>query len=256
MKKILSIVLTAVLALAGIVVLSLTAVSPASANVGNIGYCQATNSDRNPFNYITASIDSLLDEDGNFKQGGINANDIVPAFSYINKESVRKYFDGQNTTKTTLTAADCPGGPEQVIAEPNDPTYVPPSCAAASFPFGKVVVPSDLGKGVGSASDPVLNEANKTFSLAYTLAADTKKEFYQWADVAGDTKTYILNAKHISEVNDPLYIVDEKTGVGACELSNTGGGITETAVLVAGGALGLGMIFLGFVSLMNRRRTS
>lgn len=250
MKKLVSGFLTLAITF-GLLILSLA--GPASANTGNIGYCQATASKTNPYTFITPSIDSLLDNDGNLKQGGINANDIVPAFSYINKASVRKYFDGQNTTKETLTAADCPGGPELVTAEPNDPTYVPPTCATPSLPYGKVNVPTDLGVGVASASVPVLNEANKQFSLFYTLAADTKTEYFQWADVSGETKNYTLNAKHISEVNDPLYIVDEKTGIGQCELSNTGFMGLDTKLTIIGGLIGLGILVIIGNTVIRRR---
>lgn len=247
-------IISALLTAMAIIALSFISTAPANANTGSIGYCQATSSDRNPYHFITASIDSLLDKDGNFKQGGVNANDIVPKFSYINKEGTRRYFDGQKTTKETLTAADCPGGPKLVLAAPNDPTYVPASCANPAFPYGKVNVPSDLGTGVGSASVPELSADNSQFSLFYTLKDDTKDAYYQWKDVAGETKPYFFATTHIS--SDPLWIVDEKTGVGQCELSNTGGGITELAVMIGGGALGLGMVFLGTVALLNRRQVA
>lgn len=245
MKKVIAGALAFVLTLLTFGFVSFATIVPASANTGVVEYCQATASDRNPFNYISVSLDSLLDTDGNFKQDGVNANDIVPAFSYINKDSVRKYFDGQNTTKDVLTAADCPGGPAMVIAEPNEPIYTLPSCDNPSQPYGSYKAPSELGLGVASASAPAFNEANKQFSIFYTLAGDTKKEYYQWADVMGETKNYIQNATHISDVNDPMYIVDEKTGVGACELSNTGlFGLSDEATYLGAGLLALGLLFV------------
>ena len=222
MKKLTSGALSTTLAALSFGALAVTTAAPASANTGNIGYCQATASERNPFNYITASIDSLLDNNGELKQGGINANDIVPAFSYITKDRVRKYFSGQNTTATSVSAADCPGGPELVQAQPNDPSYIPPTCLNPEYPWGRVSVPSDLGLGVASASEPVLNETAKNFSLFYTLKPDTRTEYFQWPDMSGETKNYILNATHIS--SDPLWVVDERTGEGQCELSATGAG--------------------------------
>lgn len=222
MKKLTTGIVSTTLAALSFGVLAVTTAAPASANTGNIGYCQATASERNPFNYITASIDSLLDSNGELKQGGINANDIVPAFSYITKDNVRKYFNGNPVGQATVTAADCPGGPELVLAEPSDPAYIPPSCLNPEYPWGRVSVPDDLGLGVALASEPVLNETAKTFSLFYTLKPDTKTEYFQWPDTSGETKNYILNATHIS--SDPLWVVDEKTGVGQCELSATGAG--------------------------------
>jgi hypothetical protein len=222
MKKLTSGILSTALAALSFGALAVTTAAPASANTGNIGYCQATASDRNPYNYITTSIDALLDNNGELKQGGINANDIVPAFSYITKDKVRKYFDGNPKGQTIVTAADCPGGPELVLAKPNDPSYIPPSCSNPEHPWGRVSVPADLGLGVASASEPVLNESSKHFSLFYTLKPDTKTEYFQWADTNGETKNFILNATHIS--SDPLYITDSVTGEGRCELSATGAG--------------------------------
>jgi hypothetical protein len=257
MKKLVSGLLSLVLTVLSFVILSFAVAAPASANTGSIGYCQATNSDRNPYNFITASIDSLLDNSGNLKQGGINANDIVPKFSYITKDNVRKYFDGNPVGQDTVTAADCPGGPELVLAAPNDPVYLPPSCVNPNQPYGSVTVPKDLGTGIASASDPVLSVENKHFSLFYTLKPDTKTEYFQWADVAGDTKNYVLNAKHISEVNDPLYIVDDKTGVGACELSNTGAGQNiQWWMIPAGGAMFLLAALLFIANRFIPRRTA
>jgi hypothetical protein len=254
MKKIVSGILSLVLTVMGFVALSMVSVAPASANTGSIGYCQATASDRNPYNFITASIDSLLDNEGNLKQGGINANDVVPKFSYITKANVRKYFEGQNTTKSTLTAADCPGGPELVIAKPEKPSYVPPTCSTyLTYPYGQVTFPADLGTGVASHSEAVLSDTKKVLSTYYTLKADTMTEFYQWDDVMGETKTYAFNTQTIADVNDPLYIVDSKTGIGTCELSNTGFMGLDTKVTIVGGLIGLGILFLIGNAVVRRR---
>lgn len=245
LKKIVSGLLSVSLGLITLVILSLGVVTPASANSQSIGYCQATASDRNPYNFITASVDSLLDKDGNLKQGGFNSNDIVPKFDYITRDSVRKYFEGQNTTKDFIAEEDCPGGSKLILAQPNDPTYIPPTCKNPEAPYGSVAVPQDLGTGVASASVPVLSADSTKFSVYYTLKAPTKTEYFEWQDVSGDTKNYIFNTTHIS--SDPLWIFDEKSQTGKCELSKTGAGESvrwEYIPLAAGMLLIASILFI------------
>lgn len=91
----------ATVALAGFAALGVAA--PASAatinGAGKIGICKATGSTSNPYAFVYRTADALAN-------GSYGADDIVPAFNYIEADGSLGMFLGQNTSSTVLTA-DC-----------------------------------------------------------------------------------------------------------------------------------------------------
>lgn len=245
MRKTVSGFLTLLLTLLGFAALAFATAAPASADNPQLGYCQATNDKREPYRFISAAKTSLVDSEGAYRQGGINTEDIVPGFKVVVNQAgknVRLTIDPQKTAKdeADFTAADCPGV-NRVLAAPNEPTYTPAVCSDLNNPYGRVSVPSDLGTGVASYTGPVLSADKTVYTVTYVLKEDSKT-VYQWEDVMGETKSYAFNVVNLT--NDPLYVVDGKTGEGQCELSNTGVGPSIKWEYIP---LGAGMILLAAI---------
>lgn len=263
MKKVIAGALTILLSLLGFIGLSFATIAPASAGNDKVFICHSNegeNGSKAGWNYIEVNKNGAVS--GHAGLDHREGKDIIPIFEYIEKVdgvNTRYTFPGQNTTKTEeqFSAADCPSDtpdPELVKADPNPPTYVPATCANPALPYGQLVIPADLGTGVASASEPVFGHNNATLSTTYTLKADTAETVYEWKDVNGETKTFTFNTVHIS--SDPLWVVDGETGVGACELSNTGlFGLSEEVTYAGGALLALGLAFV-IGNAVTRRRNA
>ncbi|MDT0171052.1 hypothetical protein [Pseudarthrobacter sp. BRE9] len=236
MKK--SLIPAAVLALVAAPLLS---VVPAHAGSDKVTICHATSAANGHWNQIEVAKDATAGGHANH----LDAADIIPAYNWVDK-GVRYYFDGQNTDKLDILAAGCMAPAEQVVAAPNKPVYVPASCARPEEPFGRVVIPKDLGAGVAGASS-ALSPDNAKFSVTYALAAPTEERVYSWP--AGVTGNWEFTAVPITQ--DPLYVIDSKTGKGQCELSNTGA--VMTALPYAVGATGVGTLIFAASKIRRRK---
>lgn len=232
MKKTVALSAIALLAASSV----LTAV-PAQADTGKITICHATSAGNGKYVAIEISKDGTAH--GHAGDAHQEGRDIIPAYSWV-EDRVRHYFPGQNLDKVGLIATGCKAPADGVIAAPAPPVYVPASCAAPELPYGRVIVPADLGNGVASASVPGLNPDNTVWSVAYTLQADTEDHVYSWP--AGQDGKY--NFAVVPITADPFWVVDSKTGVGSCELPDTGAGNYVLPVLLGAGALAAGALML------------
>lgn len=228
---------------AGIAAASLLAVAgPAQAGSDKVDICHATGSGK----YVPLSVDknAVTKQGHDTHQDG---RDIIPAFSWV-EDKTRYHFAGQNLDKVDLIANGCTVPAEQVPAKPQPPVYVPASCARPELPYGEVIVPADKGEGVAGASDPRLNDGKTQWSVSYALTQPTEDRVYSWP--AGFDGSYRFDVVPITA--DPYWVTDSATGVGQCELPETGA--LTGALPWAGGALGLGLLAFG-ASKVARRRT-
>lgn len=215
MKKLSSALLAAGI-LAGSVIVT---AGPAHAGSDKIAICHATSAANGHYNLIEISKDGVAN--GHAGADHQDGRDIIPAYSWV-EDGVRHYFEGQNLDKVGLIATGCaePKQAEPIVAEINPPTYIPAACARPEFPYGQVVVPAADGEGVVGHTEPVLSADKTQWSTQYTLAADTAE--YDWSWPAGQTGLFTFDVVPLTA--DPQYVVDSKTGVGGCELANTGAG--------------------------------
>lgn len=251
MKK-LSSALTAAAIVAGSAVMF-----AAPAHAGNtddkVGICHATSAANGHYTFNEVAKDAIagghVDHDA---QGG----DIIPEYSWVDKDRVRQYFPGKNLDKVSYIKFDDSGkGYCEVPKEPavptdaviNPPVYIPASCARPNLPYGEVVVPKDMGAGIAGHTDPALNAEKTQWSTQYQLAADTDE--IDWSFPAGQTGSFTFNVVPLTA--DPNYVVDSKTNVGACELPNTGS-IVEKVLPYAAGAVGLGALVFGASKIRRR----
>jgi len=240
MKKFVSATLTLALTLIGLAILSIT---PANASVPlpeKITYCQAQGNGE--FHPITPSVRSLVDNKGNFKQGGINANDIIPPFAWDFGGDDHGNFSGQNWTDKSLNFVDRGCTPLSVELDRPFVTLVPATCAA---PTGSLKI---------EAVDPRLTQTGPTltgniWTVSFTKPANDTYTSYVWKD--GTTAETITKFAEVSDpVNDALW--DSQKGM--CRMPDTGAGISGTALVWAGGLIFAGMVLLSVSTLMKRRK--
>lgn len=235
--------LTAATIAASILAAPLVLAGPASAGTDKVTICHATSAANGHYNQIEVAKDAIAGGHAGHQDG----RDIIPAYSWIDK-GVRYYFEGQNLDQGALLANGCQVPAEQVPAAPNTPVYVPASCARPALPYGEVIIPKDLGTGVAGATSAMSTDP-ATFSVAYALAEPTPERVYSWP--AGTTGTWQFTAVPITA--DPMYITDSKTGVGGCELANTGA--KDLLLPALSGALVLGVGGAALIA-ARRRRTA
>lgn len=235
MKKVSSFMLAA-----GIIAAStISLASPALASSDKVDICHATGSGK----YVSQSVAKDGTAGGHI--GHQDGADIIPAYSWVDK-GVRYYFDGQNLDKAALLTTGCKAPATALTAAPVAPVYVPATCADPSLPYGRVIVPGQLGlgDGVAEASRAGLNDTHTQWSVGYALKAATEDTVYSWP--AGFNGTYTFDVVPLSA--DPMYVLDSKTGAGSCEMPDTG---AQSWMLPAAG-VGFGLMVAGF--LMTRRR--
>jgi LPXTG-motif cell wall-anchored protein len=225
---------------------ALTLAPAAQAGTDKVTICHATSAANG--GYVSIEVDKNATANGHSGTDHQNGADIIPAYSWV-EDKVRHYYPGQNLELVHLIAAGCKAPAAPVTAAPVPPTYVPATCSVPSLPYGRVIVPTDLGDGVASATEPALNPDNTEWAVSYALKDNTEDHTYAWPkDVDG---TYAFTVVPLSA--DPMWVVDSKTGVGQCEMPETGGGISNTALILGGGAIGLGLMF---TAATRRRRTA
>jgi LPXTG-motif cell wall-anchored protein len=222
--------------------LSFVFIAPAAnASTDRIGICHATGTDK----YVLQEISKDGTANGHAGEKHQDGRDIIPAFSWVDNK-VRYYFEGQNLDKIDILNNGCVSPVETVVASPIPPKYVPASCARPNLPYGEVVVPADKGTGVAGASDPRLNADNTVWSVSYAPTQPSETKTTVWPE--GFDGSYHFNVVPLTA--DPNYVVDSKTGVGQCELPETG---AKDYILPVGGALVL-LTAGGVAMVISRRR--
>lgn len=251
MKKILSSLLSLVILSLGLVFFTST---PASAGNEPIEFCHALGNGKYHLMSEVADEGIINGHTGTNHQNGA---DIIPKFTYI-KDKTIEYFDGQNLDKEYLIKKGCKEDAVPVGVEVPAPSYEQPTCPNPSNEmWGRVTEPA-VGDGV-TESPAVLTvrpDGTAVWTKAYSLKESDEDFAYSWKDGNPErTISYTFNAVNISE--DDLWIIDSKTGKGHCELSNTGlAGIDTNTLVLAGGLIFAGMIFLGVTNFIGRRRNA
>lgn len=240
MKKLFASALSLALLLIGTVFFA----SPAQASETgkNITLCQAQGN--GGYHLISPSKRSLIN--GNGSVSGINANDIVPPFTWNFGGNNHGSFPGQNWipgTSETFFANGC--NPNSNDLTPNLPAATVQATCMDPIAAGIISTP-EQPSGV-NVSAPVLGDNGWTFTFSKT-AVDTVYETYKWA--AGVTETFTVRVLP-PLTTDPFWDAEK----GECNLPDTGaGGISETALILGGGAIGLGLLAFGILSATGARR--
>jgi hypothetical protein len=241
MNKLSASLLTAALAAAPIIGLA----APAVAGSDKVTICHATGADGK---YVTQSVAKDGAANGHAGDTHQAGRDIIPAYSWLDGKT-RRYFEGQNLELVSLIGTGCTAPAVDVIVSPAvAPAYVPASCARPDLPYGQVIIDPTPTEGIDGVPVPALNGDNTVWTVGYTLAAATEEAVYAWP--AGTDGTYSFEVVPLTA--DPYYITDEKTGVGQCELPETGA--LMDALPWGAGAVGVGL--LAFAASKLRRRTA
>ncbi len=239
LKKITASFATLVLALLSFATLSVLSLAPASASIplpDKITYCQAQgNGEYHP---ITPNVRSLVDNKGNFKQGGINAGDIIEPFAWDFGGDDHGTFPGQNWTADSRAFVDRDCVPlNSSIPVP----VIDLDPATCSNLFGTLKIVS---------ADPRLVQGTitigKTSTATFTKPVDGTYNTYTWAD-GTKSKDITLSVTAVDPITDPLW--DSAKGI--CRMPDTGGDIKSEHILYAGI-----LIFAGLVltTLVRRRK--
>jgi hypothetical protein len=222
----------AVIALAG---LSLTAAPAAQASeTKQIAICHFDNGQGGKYTQNT------IDKNAVTKTGhGSHDRDIIPPFTWNNGGNDHGSYPGLNWTpeNQTLWAAGC--NPANIPLAPVLPT--PPQGTCIN-PAGEFTLPAQVE---GVTIDATYTDG--AYTITYTKPADTAHTLYTWADGFKGTATI----KPLPPLTtDPLW----DTAAGECRMPDTGAdGISSTALMLGGGALGAGLIAVAFAPLIRRR---
>lgn len=254
-------IITALLTIMGVIALSFISTAPANAGTDEVTYCKAIPGD---YEQKTEKMRDVFKAHAKKAEGAWeDSSDVIPAFEFTDEEKTRQYFDGQNLEHAFLLENDCkaPTIPHNVVesvesAEPvKSVEAVPPVFAPATcLNITGTVTKSEQPEGVELVVGPKLN-SNAPPGAAFTGSWVTVYEALDGYEFKDGTKmATFINPVIAAGPGDPDWVTDSKTGKGQCELPETGAGIYGTELVLAGGLIGLGMVFLGTVSLLNRRR--
>ncbi|QFG12911.1 hypothetical protein PBI_MIMI_189 [Arthrobacter phage Mimi] len=212
--------------------------------------CQATGN--GTYHLISVNENSLVN--GNGSISGINANDVVPPFDFNFGGSNYGHFAGHNWPSEDIGKAfmaGCAGKTTEVT-----PTLASPTVQATcvNVQGEKPVAPAQTDPNV-TAGEAVFSNGVWTieYSKPENITHNTPITFesFVWAAMRpvfnGVQTITVLPAGP----GDELW--DVKTG--SCRTPDTGGGISNTALMFGGIAIGLGMVFLGITSIMKRRES-
>lgn len=239
MKKLVSGFLSIALTL-GLLILSFGA--PANASVptpDKITYCQATGN--GDYHEITAATKSLVDKQGVIKQGGINANDIVPPFRWDFGGDNHGDFAGYNYSTTNanfLTVNHCNPVLERLILpgwKVTDYTCTLAGNAVLTNPDTRLKVTGPTVTG-------------KTVSASFSLPDNTQYFIYTWDDRTVADKT--LSHTMTDPITDALW----DTSTNSCRTPDTGAGIKSEHIVWAGGLIFAGLLLTTISGAMRRRK--
>lgn len=223
--------IAAVIALAA---LSLTATPAQASETKTQTICHYDNGQGGKYTQQTVAKASIT------KAGhGDHAADIIAPFTWDDGGNDYGTYPGLNwtTANQALWANGC--NPANAPLAPVLPTQPQATCLRTD---GDLVIPEQVA-GVTVTS----KVTSAGYVLTYTKPADTIYNTYVWADGFTGTAT-ILPLPVLT--TDPLW--DAAHGI--CRMPDTGGGISNAALMLGGGALGLGMIAVAGASMINRRK--
>jgi hypothetical protein len=244
LKKITSSILSLLLLLIGTVIFA----SPAQASEidSKTTLCQATGN--GSYRLINVAKKSLVT--GNGSNSGINENDIVPPFDFNFGGNDHGTYPGQNWVpgvSETFFANGC--NPNANVLTPNLPAATVQATCMDTTGASFLTTPSQPA-GV-AISEPKLSNGETTWEFTFSkTVADTVYETYSFAK--DFSETFIVKILP-PLTTDPYW--DAKKG--ACNLPDTGaGGISNTALMFGGGAIGLGLLLFGLLTATGRRRNA
>ena len=246
MKTFLSGLLAVLATLMGVVAFSFITIAPAQASdPGKVTICHATGND-NKYVSIAVSKNSIVKNDGSEGGHGTHSDDIIPPFSYNNGGNDHGMYAGKNWV------SDAVGNPFIANNCTSTGTILTPNLAIATVQAtctnttaaGLVKVPSQPANI--TAGEPVSGAG--VWTITFTKAADTTYNVYSWVTSFTGTQTVHVIAAGPGDI----YWDDAK---GACNLPDTGlnGGISNTALITGGLAIGLGLVFMTLGQIRNKR---
>lgn len=245
-------IVSALLTIMAIFALSFASTAPANAGNDEITICHADKAPDKPYEKKTVAKSAVVN--GHAGSGHQDGADIIPAFDWIDNKNVRQYFDGQHLELAFMLDNGCnpPNVPHVNVVKAVPPVFTPATCLNVTG----TVKASDQPEGIKLVVGPKLN-SNAPPGAGFTGVWVTVYEALDGYEFEDGTKSVTFTNPVVpAGVGDPNFIVDSKTTVGKCEMPNTGGGVTDTALMIGGGAVGLGMVFLAGASIVNRRKTA
>jgi hypothetical protein len=244
MKKLIASVLSLAFLLLGAVLFA----SPAQASeTKEQAICHFNNGQGGGFNQITVSKRSIVKKSGDEGGHGAHDQDIIPPFTWDDGGNDHASFPGQNWTAANqvLWANDC--APANNVLTP---ALAQPTVQATCLdPIGHDALLLPTQPANVTAADPVLNGDKTLWTIVFSKTANTLYNTYVWAQGVSETQTIKILPPLTT---DPLW----DTEAGQCRMPDTGaGGISNTALMFGGGAIGLGLIVLTVSNTMKRRES-
>lgn len=243
MKKIITALTT--FGLMAMSLFALTFITAPAASAGespNIQICHATASATNPYNPATISKTAIVTGKGDKGHGSEHEGDIIPPFPYGDPQEM---YLGKNWTEVNkaIYANSCniPTAPVQTVT-PIAPSYTPGTCAN---PNGTVTL-ADQPKGVRLNYGPKLT--GEALGAAWTVSYVAEEGYKLATETAGIFTIPVVGPNS----SDPNWDAE----AGACQLPNMGAGVTDKALILAGGLIGTGLLVFAVTNFFTRRRTA
>ena len=243
MKKVIASLASLAMTLMALVSLAVFSAPAASAGESpDIKVCHATASATNPFNPVSISKTAIVTGKGDKGHGSEHAGDIIPSFTYGDPLQT---YPGKNWTPENkeIYFNNCtkPADPVKIVT-PVAPTYEPGTCMN---PTGTVKL-SDQPAGVRLNFGPKLS--GEGLGASWTVAYVAEEGYKLPSDLAGVFTILVVGP----DSSDPNWDAE----AGQCKLPNMGAGISSNALILGGGLIGAGLIFLTVALIITRRRTA
>ncbi|QFG12285.1 Hypothetical Protein OBI_RACECAR_190 [Arthrobacter phage Racecar] len=195
----------------------------------------------------TVSKNSIVKKNGEEGGHGSHDQDIIPPFTWDDGGNDHGSYPGQKWTpeNQALWANGC--NPANNVLTP---ALARPTVQATCLdPIGQSDLLLPAQPANVTAADPVLNGDKTLWTIVFSKTANTLYQTYEWAQGVSESQTIKILPPLTT---DPLW----DTEAGECRMPDTGaGGISNTALMFGGVAIGLGMVFLGVTSIMKRRES-
>lgn len=209
--------------------------------------CHFDNGQGGKFEQQVVSKRSIVKKNGEEGGHGDHSQDIIEPFTWDDGGNDYANYPGQNWTpeNQALWAKGC-----QPTGNVLTPALATPTVQATCLDLtghDSLILPAQPANVF--AADPVLNNDKTFWTIAFSKTANTLYQTYTWATGVSESQTVKILPPLTT---DPLW----DTEAGECRMPDTGaGGISNTALMFGGGAIGLGMVFLGISSILKRRET-
>jgi hypothetical protein len=240
LKKIVASIASLAMTLMALV--SLAVLSAPAANAGdspNIQICHATSAEKNPYNPVTVSKTALVTGKGDNGHGREHEKDIIPPFTY--GDPIQTYPGKNWTTENQAIYKNSCSIPLKVVT-PVAPTYAAGTCINKD---GTVTL-ADQPTGVRLNFGPKLS--GEGLGAAWTVSYVAEEGYTLSSELAGIFTIPVVGP----DSSDPNWDAE----AGQCKLPNMGAGISSNALILGGGFIGAGLLFLTISLIFTRRRNA